>query len=233
MRKIITAFFLLFSVTAYPQLGSFTNLSFKTNLDQHWGLFAEGQIRSLRFYDDFHYYEFKVGANYNIRKNFSLQAGLGKYDTYNEGGNFKTPILNDEYRSWIQFTMKQNLESIKFEHRYRAEQRWTSNGFKNRFRYRLQAVIPLNSKKLEAGTFYAAAWNELFFTNKAPYFERNRMFGGFGYEFNNNFALQTGFIHQYDYKLTDEIGRNFLQISFLYEFAIKKNKQEHIPEGIE
>lgn len=233
MKQVFCFLFLLNAFNTNAQLGSFTYMSMKTNFRNNWGVFAEAQIRSLRFYDDFHYYEYKAGVNYNIKNNFSLQAGLGNYDTYNAGGNFKTPLLNDEFRTWLQFTMKQNLDRLKFEHRYRAEQRWTSDGYRNRFRYRLQVVVPINKKKLETGTFYTAVWNEVHFSNKASYFERNRLFVGFGYELNDNFAIQTGFIHQNDYRLTDETGRNFLQLAFLYEFAIKKNKQEHIPEGID
>ncbi|MBX9784615.1 MAG: DUF2490 domain-containing protein [Chitinophagaceae bacterium] len=214
-------------------MGTWNVLNIKSNINDKWSLFGEVQLRSLKFYDNFHYYEYKGGATFNINKNFSLQGGLGNYDTYREGGNFKTPMVNDEFRTWLQFSMKQNLDRIKFEHRYRAEQRWTINGYRNRFRYRLQSIVPINSKKLEKGTFYAAAWNEIFFTNNAPYFERNRVFIGCGYELSEHLAIQAGFLYQFDYRLNDETGRNFFQLSFLYEFAIKKKKQEHVPGGID
>ena len=233
MRKL--ALFILFSITfnAHAQMSTWNVLNVKSNINDKWSLFGEVQLRSLKFYDDFHYYEYKGGATFNINKNFSLQAGAGNYDTYREGGNFKTPMVNDEFRTWLQLSMKQNLDRIKFEHRYRAEQRWTINGFRNRFRYRIQAVVPINNKKLEKGTFYAAAWNEIFFTNNAPYFERNRVFLGGGYELSDHLAIQTGCLYQFDYRLNDETGRNFFQISFLYELSIKKKKQEHVPGGID
>lgn len=233
MKLSFVIFLLLIHFTTSAQLGSWTVVNIKTNLTDQWSLFGEVQLRSLKFYDDFHYYEFKGGATYNINKNFSLQTGIGNYDTYREGGNFKTPMVNDELRTWLQFSMKQNLSRVKFEHRYRAEQRFTINGYRNRFRYRFQTIIPLNKSKLEKGTIYAAAWNELFFTNNAPYFERNRLFIGCGYELSEQLAIQTGFINQFDYRLNDETGRNFFQLSFLYELAIKKKKQEHVPGGID
>lgn len=233
MRLFIIIFLLLIHFTTSAQLGSWTVVNIKTNLTDKWNLFGEVQLRSLKFYDDFHYYEFKSGATYNINRNFSLQAGLGNYDTYLEGGNFKTPMVNDELRTWLQISMKQNLSLVKFEHRYRAEQRFTINGYRNRFRYRFQTIIPVNKSKVEKGTIYAAAWNELFFTNNAPYFERNRLFIGCGYELSEQLAIQTGFINQFDYRLNDETGSNFFQLSFLYELAIKKKKQEHVPGGID
>lgn len=208
-------------------------MNVKTNLNSKWSVFGEAQLRSLRFYNHFHYYEYKGGVGYNISNQFSVVAGLGNYDTYREGGNFKTPMVNDEFRTWLQVSMKQNVNRVKFEHRYRAEQRWTINGFRNRFRYRLQTVIPVNKRKLEKGTFYTVAWDEIFLTNRAPYFERNRFFIGAGYELNDNLALQSGFLNQFDYNLNDETGRNFFQVSFLYEWAIRRKRQEHIPGGID
>jgi len=125
--------------------------------------------------------------------------------------------------------MKQEVDRIKFEHRYWAEQRFTNNGFRNRFRYRLNTVIPLNNKKLVPQTFYASIWNEIFFTDKAPYFERNRFFVGGGYEVSEAVAIQSGYLHQFDYKINDETGRNFFQISLLLNIDLKKRQQEFSP----
>lgn len=46
-------------------------------MSEKWSLFAELQLRSLKFHDHFHYYEYTGGATFNISKNFSLQAGAG------------------------------------------------------------------------------------------------------------------------------------------------------------
>ena len=125
------------------------------------------------------------------------------------------------------------LKRLKLEHRYRAEQRWTSDGFRNRFRYRINSALPLNNKKIEAGTYYLTASNEIFFTNRAPYFERNRVFLGAGYEFSPFFTLQAGYLHQFDYKISDETGKNFLQLSFLFEMQWKKKTGEKVPGGMD
>ena len=62
----------------------------------------------------------KAGASYQINQYFSLLAGFGWYDTYAEGGNFKRPMVKNEFRTWLQLSMKQNLSCIKFEHRYHS-----------------------------------------------------------------------------------------------------------------
>jgi hypothetical protein len=233
--KMKARFFLLLLIPlcTKAQLGSWNILNAKLELNSKWNVFGEAQIRSLKFYDDYHYYELKAGATYQFSKTFSLTAGGGMYDTYAAGGNFKTPMANDEFRSWLQLTMTQVEKRLKFEHRYRAEQRWTSNGYRNRFRYRLSATLPLKKKKIEPKTFYLNASDEIFFTNKAPYFERNRLFLGGGYRFSNFFTLQTGWLSQFDYRINDESGRNFFQLSFLLDFKNKRKTSEQLPTGMD
>ncbi|MCY7420142.1 MAG: DUF2490 domain-containing protein [Chitinophagaceae bacterium] len=211
------------------QLGSWNIINAKMNINKQWSLFIEPQLRSLSFYNQFHYYELKGGLTYKINSNFVVTTGVGSYNTYSEGGNFKMPYVQKEIRTWVQLVMNQHMEIIKLDHRYRAEQRFTTNGYRNRFRYRLNTVVPINNKKVIPKTFYAAVWNEVFFTDKVPYFERNRFFIGGGYEVNETLAFQTGYVHQFDYKISDETGRDFFQISMLLNFDLKKGKQEFMP----
>lgn len=218
------------SVGAQENLGSWNIINVNVKVSSKWNIFTEAQLRSLSFYDEFHYYEIKSGATYKINKDFSVTSGFGSYNTYSQGGNFNDPIQNKEIRTWAQVNLKNPLKYLTLEHRYRAEQRFTSDGYKNRFRYRIAATIPINNLKIIPKTFYTMVWNELFLTNKEPFFERNRLFVGCGYEVNKNFAVQAGYIYQYDYKINDETGRDFLNIALLYNFDLsKKTEKEFIP----
>ena len=211
-------------------LGTWNVTNINAKINDKWSVFAEAQLRSLSFYNQFHYYEYKGGVTYKISKNYSVTTGIGSYNTFSEGGNFETPIKNQEVRTWIQINMKNPIEWLTFEHRYRAEQRFTSNGYKNRFRYRISATVPLNNKKIEPKTVYALIWNEIFFTDNEPYFERNRLLIGGGYEFSDKIAVQIGYIYQFDYKINDETGRDFLNLSLLYNFNLsKKSTKEFNP----
>ena len=232
MKKIIAL--LLFFITAKTisqnELGSWNIININMKINQKINVFTESQLRSLAFYNDFHYYEYKAGVSYKINPNFSVTTGIGSYNTYSEGGNFELPMQNKEIRTWFQINLKNPFEFITFEHRYRAEQRFTSNGYKNRFRYRIGATIPLNGKKIAPKIFYLSAWNEIFLTDKEPHFERNRIFVGGGYELNKKVALQMGYIYQHDYKVDDEIGRDFINIALLYNFDLsKKEEKEFTP----
>lgn len=183
---------------------------------------GEGQIRSLKFYDDFHYFEYKAGANYNISETFSAGVLIGHYRTYSQGGTFLEPIQSNELRTCAQITMKQSVHRLRFEHRYRIEQRFTSNGYRNRFRYRIGLTIPLSDKTKESKIWSLTVWNEIFMTNVAPYFERDRFFAGIGFKINRNITIQSGYVRQFDYNLTDEIGRDFFQIGLQFEIGSEK-----------
>ena len=81
-------------------LGSWNTFNVKYNLNNEWSIFGEAQLRSLKFYSHFHYYEYKGGVNLKMHKNVKLSLGAGSYQTYKEGGNFITPKNNNEFRIW-------------------------------------------------------------------------------------------------------------------------------------
>lgn len=219
--------------TAQSDLGSWNILSAKASVSDKWGVFLEGQVRSLLFYNNFHYHELKGGVSYALDKNFSFAVAAGKYDTYQEGGDFVTPKTSDEIRLFEQMSMSQYLHRIKFEHRYRAEQRFTKNGYRNRFRYRMQAIVPLNRLKIEPKVWYVTGSGEVFFTDTPAYFERIRTYVGLGYQLSKSWGVQAGYLHQFDYKLVDETGKDFLQVSLLWDVKLHKKEQEKIPSHVD
>ena len=204
-------------------MGSWNILNLKYNIDEKWSAFGEVQIRSLKFYDSFHYYEFKGGINYKIYKNVALSIGTGSYQTYKEGGNFVVPKNNDEFRIWPQVVLFQSVGKLKIEQRYRTELRFTSNGYRNRFRYRLGLSYPFGKEEKGYKPFQVSASNEIFFTNNEPYFERNRLLFALNYKPSKASTLQIGYLHQFDYKINDETGRDFFQIGYFVEIFRKKS----------
>lgn len=222
MYKILLFSLLFFSKALFAQVGSWNILTLRMDIGQRWSLSGEGQIRSLKFYDDFHYFEYKAGANYNISETFSAGILIGHYRTYSQGGTFLEPIQSNELRTCAQITMKQSVHRLRFEHRYRIEQRFTSNGYRNRFRYRVGLTIPISDETKESKIWSITVWNEIFMTNMAPYFERDRFFAGIGFKISPSVTLQTGYVRQFDYNLTDEIGRDFFQIGLQFEIGSEK-----------
>lgn len=237
MKKVsIAGIIMMTSLVTFSQkndFGSWNVINTELTLSPKWGVYNELQLRSQSFYDNHFYYEIKGGVSYSISKNFTFLLGIGKYITYTDGGSFEKPVSANEFRFWQQLTMNNYLERIKFEHRYRVEQRWFKTGYRNRFRYRLNMALPLNKKKMEPGTFYVSAFEEVFLTNIAPYFERNRLFIGTGYQFSKSLTLQPGYVYQYDYRNNAGSGKHFFQLTLSTDLDAHKSPNEKIPGNID
>jgi long-subunit fatty acid transport protein len=206
-------------------LGTWNILNIKYSFNDKLSFFAEGQLRSLKFYNHFHYYEYKGGINYKVHKSVKLTLGAGNYQTYKEGGSFILPKNNNEFRLWPQITLFHEIKNIRIEQRYRAELRWTSSGYRNRFRYRIGLSYQFGKEKNGFKPFQTSISNEIFFTDKEPYFERNRIQLTFNYKPSRSSTIQIGYLHQFDYKINDETGRDFLVIGFYYELFRKSTSK--------
>jgi hypothetical protein len=194
-----------------------------------WGGYTELQTRTNGAFSQFQYYEAKAGVSYDIDKNFIALMGTGTYHTYDYLDLSKGPNTN-EYRVWEQMTINQFLTPIKFEHRYRVEQRWVNGDYRNRFRYRLNMFIPLNNTKIVAKTWFLSIFDEVFFNNKAPNFERNRISASLGYQFDKKWIVQAGWINQRNYVLNQSSAKNNIMLMLMYRINRKNGAQrEHVP----
>ena len=223
---------ILFSMTkmnAQRPLGSWNIVNAKLSLNDHWGLWAEGQVRSPKFYDEFNYFETKGGATYSFKDRVSLTAGIGRYETYGTGGDFVLPKTTTETRTWLQLILEQKFDRILFEHRYRVEQRHLNTGYKNRFRYRLNATIPVNHHDMIPKTLFAYIGDEVFFTDKAPYYERNRFFTGLGYKINPMFSIISGYMLQYNYTINVQSPHDYLQLALFINLNVKDFQKKSAP----
>lgn len=232
MKTVLAMGLCLMSLGGIAQtqdFGSWNVINTDFTLGPKWGLYSELQLRSQSFYRNHFYHEVKGGVMYSLNKNFSFLLGAGRYVTYTDGGSFKRPVTANEFRFWQQINMNHYLEKLKFEHRYRVEQRWFKNSYRNRFRYRLNTVLPINKKKVEAKTFYLTAFEEIFLTNEAPFFERNRVFGGFGYQFTKWFGVQPGYVYQFDYRPDRRIAKHFFQLTLMFDLESDKARFDKMP----
>lgn len=224
MKKLYFLLFSLFiSLFAAAQLGTWQTQSFTFNFkNKKLNGFFEAQARANNLTKDFFYTEFKGGLNYKAFDNSAFLIGVGHYRTYQPEGNFKGPMTSNEMRVWEQAVLTNYLSRVKFEHRFRIEQRFFKDAdYRNRFRYRANFFFPINKTKFEKGTWYINAHDEIFLNNKAPHFERNRIFIGAGYYLNKTLTIQPGLMNQYNYRANGTSDRKwFFQLSFLYNINV-------------
>ena len=210
-------------------IGSWNILNLKYKVNEKWSLMGESQIRSLKLYSHFHYYEYKVFVNYYLNNNVKFALGAGSYQTYKEGGNFILPKNNDEFRLSPQLILLQSIGKLKIEQRYRFESRFSNKGYRNRYRYRLGVFYPFGKGKNDGyKPFQLSASNELFFTNNEPYFERNRLLFNFNFKPSKSSTIQVGYLHQFDYKINDETGKDFIVLGFYYEIFRKSSTEKEV-----
>jgi hypothetical protein len=180
-----------------------------------WGGFAEVQARTNGVFRQYFYSELKGGGTFDIDPNFTVGIAGGRYAT-SDYQDLGAGPLNSEKRLWEQIVLTQYSHRLKLEHRYRIEQRWFTfrdgrTEFRQRFRYRVNAFLPINHKKIEPGTVFLVAYNEIFLNPRGPVFERNRVYGGVGYQFNKHLFLQVGYVNQANYNYTANQGQFILQ----------------------
>ena len=202
--------------------------------EHRWGSYVELQGRSQALARQFFYYEAKGGVSFDIDPNFTVLVGGGRYSTSDYRALEDGP-LNTEKRLWEQLVLTQYSKRLKLEHRYRIEQRWftfrdDSTAFRQRLRYRLNAFYPLNKKTITTGTFFLSAYDEIFLNPRGPVFERNRVYGGVGYQFSPHFIAQLGYVNQANYNyitrqgqpvLQNTAAKNNLVLALTYKFARK------------
>ena len=170
----------------------------------------EVQLRSLKFYHNFHYNELNFTASYKYKDNLVFSVLIGKHNTFSEGGNFMKPLLTDEFRQSLQAVTVQRFGFISLENRYRIEQRYFINrkqvAYRIRYRFGLQASVS-NSIKVQFS-------NEIFMavggSNSA--FEKNRILIGLKNKVNRRYEIQLNFLNQIDNIKNDESGKNFIQL---------------------
>ncbi len=161
----------------------------------------------------------RIGLNYHFSDKAFVTAGYGYITSYVFESEQKAPEFI-EHRIWQQFILTNNIGRVKFEHRYRIEQRWVENNYLNRFRYRLMLFVPINKTKIEKNTLFIGLYDEIFINGENPFFDRNRLYGALGYQFNKSTSLQIGMLHQ---QVTD-FGKWYLQFALVLNPDFRKKQ---------
>lgn len=161
----------------------------------------------------------RLGLNYHFSEKAFVTAGYAYISSYVYDSEQKSPET-EEHRIWQQFILTNKIGRVKFEHRYRIEQRWVNQNYKNRFRYRLMLFIPLNKPKIEEKTLFLGLYDEIFLNTKETFFDRNRAYGALGYQFNKTTSVQVGMMHQQ----VNDFGKWYLQFALFFNTDFRKEK---------
>ena len=196
----IVVFLLLFGLTFQMQaqgsdVGNWLIYIGNKKVNSKFNLHNEIQYRNYDAIGDLEQLLLRTGLGYTFKDNSSnLLLGYGYIVSENYKDENEKYAIN-EHRIFQQFTSSQTIGSIKIQHRYRFEQRFVERDFKQRFRYFVSFNIPLKIKKNTQT--YLSVYNEIFMNTNSPVFDRNRLYGGIGYNINNNIRIEIGYMNQF------------------------------------
>ncbi len=163
----------------------------------------------------------RTGLNYHFSEKAFVTAGYAYIPSYVYDSEQSAPET-EEHRIWQQFILTNKIGRVKFEHRYRIEQRWVDQDYKNRFRYRLMLFIPLNKPKIEKGSLFIGLYDEVFVNTKKTFFDRNRLYGALGYQFSKSTGVQLGMMHQQ----VNDFGKWYLQFAVVFNTDLRKQEPQ-------
>lgn len=166
-------------------------------LNSKWNIHNEVQYRNYNAIGDLEQLLLRTGIGYNITEKNNILLGYGYILSENYVGNTDDKVSVNEHRIFQQYTTKQSIGKVKLSHRYRFEQRFVEEDFKLRFRYFLSLNVPLKNNESGGSLFYLSAYNEIFLNSKSSIFDRNRLYGGLGYNVNKNVRIELGYMNQF------------------------------------
>jgi hypothetical protein len=232
MKIFFSYLTLLCSLSYFAQntehLSGFNMVSFSYKHDKNWSAYIELQERGIESFTKPDYYEMKGGIGYNFNKNNQLFLGGGKYGTYKNA-----TISQEEFRLWIQYLYTQKVNSLRIDHRLRLEKRFfyypgtDTSSNTERYRYRMALTLPINKEKIEPNTFFVNIFDEIFFGPELPNFKRNRVFGGVGYQFNDYFGTNLGYLWQREFSNSGNKNLHFLYLGLNFSFDRLKYRENH------
>ena len=208
---LIISFFFLTMSRSQSDFGAWYMSFNNVNLGENWQIQSDIQYRSFNAGTDLEQLMLRGGIGYNLSENNNnLLLGYA-FIRVGEFGKANTDLENhfNEHRIYQQFITKQSFGRFYFSHRYRLEERFLKDDILVRFRYFLNLRVALNNKDLIKNTFYFSTYNEIFINGQGVLFDRNRLYGAFGYQISDSFRVDLGAmaqIYQTSYRPQLQLG---------------------------
>ena len=184
--------------TGEDELGAWYMYFGMNRFAERWSLHTEAQWRFYEWDRNFNQLLLRTGINYHINDKAIATLGYAYIDTdptFENSAEPDTPFIGNqisENRIFQQFILMNQVSELRFEHRYRMEQRFISfqgaNQTLHRARYRLQLTLPLTD------TFFVNAYDEIFLNLQGEVFDQNRLYVALGVRITENSSIQVGYL---------------------------------------
>ncbi len=223
-RFLVQIIFLLLPLAVSGQEDKLGNwlMYFGTNrLSDNFSLHTEVQYRNHEALPgDVEQLLLRTGLNYHFSDRAFVTAGYGYIASHVYESEQAAPE-SEEHRIWQQLITSQTIGKVKFEHRYRVEQRWVNRDYRSRLRYRLMLFVPLNKPRIEQGTLFLGLYDEIFMNTERTFFDRNRLYGALGYQINSTSQVQVGLLRQ----RVNNFGKTYLQFALVFNPDLRRDRE--------
>ncbi|WP_293896278.1 DUF2490 domain-containing protein [Flavobacterium sp.] len=181
-------------------------------VSERWGFNLEGQSRFDNELGQNLQNAFRLGGIYFLSSTQTLIGGYALVNTLNVSAD----KFYKENRIWEQYQLNKKWRQNTTTHRFRLEQRWieqlADNGtsYQNRFRYLNRNLFHLANLQSEKEEIYAILQDEIFLTVgsntiNSKFMDQNRFLLGLGFNYNNKFRFELGYMNQF---VTSSYGNN-------------------------
>lgn len=220
-------------------------LNSNIKLHKQFGLTFDGQVRFSQDFQSAQHYV-RIGVEVYLTPKLSVVPFGYTYIWNFQYGKQPSAYKNNEQRIWQQVLYKHTQNRLNFIHRLRMEERFleshhtesdgsvVNDGYEvymNRIRYRLLVQIPLNKPKMEAGAWYIAAYDEIFYGwgegDTFKKIDQNRLYAAFGRQITGKVRLEGGPIYIAVVKKNGAQQENnigaLIQFTYNFDFSNKEN----------
>lgn len=164
-----------------------------------FSIHAEAQFRYHEVSGDLDQILLRAGPQYTIPgTRTTLTQGIGYIHSESPG---EPDNGFDEVRLYQEALIGQRAGPVRLNHRLRFEERFVEDqDVQTRFRYALQAAVPITGNGAARGSVYAAAYVEPFLRGpgrgERPVYDRTRVYGALGLRAADNLGVQAGALAQ-------------------------------------
>ncbi|RDC61718.1 DUF2490 domain-containing protein [Adhaeribacter pallidiroseus] len=183
-------------------------------ISEKWQIHTEYQWRRIDFIKSWQQSLARLGVAYQISPQIKLGGGYtafitfpyGEYPTADTGEPFPERRLHQDVQ------LSDTIGKVLLQHRFRLEQRWIGQlqentgkdvqswEYQNRIRYQIALTVPLQGRTLDSQEWYLNFFDELFIgfgkNVGQNIFNQNRISGGLGYQFTDDFQLELNYLYQ-------------------------------------
>lgn len=223
---VLIGFVLPKSITAQVddgQIGAWYIYQFSSSpKNQIWSVRGDAQLRNWNMMGDLEQLVLRGGLYIKPWEN-KLKFGLG-YGHVTNGSFGDDRTVRNESRIHQDIILPVKIgQRFYTKHRIRVEERFIDRQkFRTRYRYNFGVAVPLNKKTMDKHTIYLDLSNEFFVNGELSIgndqfvrrFDRNRLFLGVGYYFNNRCKIQLDMMNQ----TTSKWSKNQVVLSLTQKF---------------